>query len=1735
MRCSDGRSGARPGHHCPHRGSASEYRSYADSDNDFFTEKILMTHEEFEASQMRNIKEALFQSTSGEYEDMLRRMKEKYGERLYRDMTDEELRDLEAKEAAFFAAKKQAKPQPEPEMEPIYTSEFKAWFGDWEDDAENASKVVDDDGYPLVVYHWTPKAGFEAFDRERLGKSSWHSTAQLGFFFSSERVANGFTGLDRFYDPPEAAGIYPVYLNMRNPYEISAEDFHDTYLMPEGVEDWRNGDDPVIQKNVALLVEEMEKDGHDGIIIRAAEDPEISDTWEELASPNFIVFSPEQIKSVFNRGTWDGNDSRILFQTAHHGSPYEDANSVIARISPEAAAVMGLPRAGDFVARESDLAPIDQKHGDQFRNMGFADARAFVGHVMEHVDSVYKGTNNTFHFVRQIENNSGRVIAEFEAQYENGRYRVTTAHPVRKDFYKKKQPLWERAQSNHSTGETPSAISGQSGVAKSIATSGADSKPLFSKASPVHVRGGMRKMADGRYVVGLFKRADASTILHETAHFWLEELREAARLEAAPEWVHDAWAKLQAAYGFEGFLDGKNAEGVAAWTGVQERFAREFEAYAREGKAPSWELQSAFNKFRNWLTEIYRTVRKLLGAHGVSEDAREVFDVLLATEEEIALSQRRASENSVMDMLEEEVSPELRDRHARAVQKAYDNASAVIANRRLVEQRKAEKEFRTLAAEAVDANPTYRTLNDLRESGISFDTLKTSISEDIAYKLREKWRGGRGEGKSLFRKGGTLDDLLDVAAQFDEDSVQGLAAALMEMPTRAEAIDAEVQRRLAEWDSGYDAEVEYSSALDEALAIELEALTGKKQASPAQLRRQMEERAGVRKISEVEAEYKALKARLRQDARVARKAFAAGKKEGAESIRGKLAELRETERLRRAALGAAYRAKKERDTIVKRLHREASSKAVNDAYRQQILRILAHWQGLGTAGMVPRDPAKLEPLMEFVGSHVSLFDEPAAFVPDFMAELGGRPAHASELTLEQLREIDRVVRELAHQGRAHGRMLSHRKKVEVAVVGGQCAEQMNKLSEKEFISERAGVMGTLRGALRKGLSSLTSMRFLARALDGFEKHGVNHDAWLHPLQEARSNELLHLRTVNALLEAAMRPIVEKNKKGITGAFRIEGVALPDKVAKIWGGLWDMDKVYSVALNMGNAGNLKALMQGYGWTEQDLRAITSRLTEAEWRSIEQIWEAIDSIYPLLNETVQTLKGVPLTKVEAQPFVVETADGQTITVRGGYYPLIFDTRLNDRSAENIATDELLNGMESVLRHPNPKSGMTKDRQGAKIPPLLSLSVIDRHVRDAVHYATHALPLRDVMMLFRDEKFKDAFVRAAGQENYQQLLPWLRGIARPDGERLDGMLKALDWLARRGTMFALGANMRTALLQLASIGNSWSEVGTENFFHAAGTILQSPVQAIQTIREKSAYMNERARLMDDTLRREYDRMRASGVAGVRFMNVSYALDTVQKAQFALISSLDATVAFPTWLAAYDMAIADGMEESRAVAIADGAVVAAQGGGGPIDTPSVMRHAGVMRMLCPFMSFALADFNRKLETVRGLEEWRRTGNSAITPGVALRDFAFQWIMPVALVSLLVSLGRDGELPEAEDYAWEVAGFLTMGIPILRDMSRMAESRFSDKGFAGGRSPLMFSGVGNLVNGIGHAITAVSEDSDRAAYLAIKELTNATGFALGLGTPQIWRTIEGTEAYFVDDKGGFLAPLLGKPHPRRD
>lgn len=210
---------------------------------------------------------------------------------------------------------------------------FKKWFGD--------SKVVDENGKPLVVYHGTNQS-FESFSRERLGQNT-AAASSTEFFFTEnsdeaaeyanmsarkqvsnavEREANSERLLAEIakaekrgdWDRSEAlyleleesenealtgeergANIIPVYLSVQNPKIISFADGFDGY-------------------ELSKEIKKAKEQGFDGLKLENVYDP-VAERPELFSTTQWVVFEPTQIKSVNNRGSFDVNNPNILYQT----------------------------------------------------------------------------------------------------------------------------------------------------------------------------------------------------------------------------------------------------------------------------------------------------------------------------------------------------------------------------------------------------------------------------------------------------------------------------------------------------------------------------------------------------------------------------------------------------------------------------------------------------------------------------------------------------------------------------------------------------------------------------------------------------------------------------------------------------------------------------------------------------------------------------------------------------------------------------------------------------------------------------------------------------------------------------------------------------------------------------------------------------------------------------------------------------------------------------------------------------------------------------------------------------------------------------------------------------------------------------------------------------------------------------------------------------------------------------
>ena len=339
----------------------------------------------------------------------------------------------------------------------------------------------------------------------------------------------------------------------------------------------------------------------------------------------------------------EGNIFFVADKSLHQSDParlrqnnvtYPNNGREVGRVSPEIARTLRLDKPGSIVLDDKGLHHIEERHGKEIRGLGFANARDFVDRVLENVSAVYDvdGNGRKYDLVSRIMTPQGRVMIRLEFAQSGDYYSVATAGPMRPQYYDKKTPLWERAQSNQLQ-ESPDAVSGQSGVLHQqqradrqiIDTSDGGVNLRIADEDGSSPRGSITPVDEG-YLIRLYDKADLSTMLHETGHFFLLEMEQDIRAGIADASTIKDLAAIRRWLG---------AQGDAPLTRAQhEAFARGFERYLREGKAPSRELESIFARFRQWLVHLYRKATSL--DVELNDDVRAVFNRMLAAEDGFA-------------------------------------------------------------------------------------------------------------------------------------------------------------------------------------------------------------------------------------------------------------------------------------------------------------------------------------------------------------------------------------------------------------------------------------------------------------------------------------------------------------------------------------------------------------------------------------------------------------------------------------------------------------------------------------------------------------------------------------------------------------------------------------------------------------------------------------------------------------------------------------------------------------------------------------------------------------------------------------------------------------------------------------------------------------------------------------------------------------------------------------------
>lgn len=153
-------------------------------------------------------------------------------------------------------------------------------------------------------------------------------------------------------------------------------------------------------------------------------------------------------------------------------------------------------------------------------------------------------------------------------------------------------------------------------------------------------KGAYMKNLDYNGIIYLFERADASTFMHETAHFFKEELkrfdteRSREMLKKVNEWENSQFDQrynikeengnyaVTDKLGMVVYDNFDSAERAREY-GKSEIFARGFEQYLRDGQAPNNYLKQAFRSFWGWLKHLYNSAKQLNVS--LNEDIKAVY------------------------------------------------------------------------------------------------------------------------------------------------------------------------------------------------------------------------------------------------------------------------------------------------------------------------------------------------------------------------------------------------------------------------------------------------------------------------------------------------------------------------------------------------------------------------------------------------------------------------------------------------------------------------------------------------------------------------------------------------------------------------------------------------------------------------------------------------------------------------------------------------------------------------------------------------------------------------------------------------------------------------------------------------------------------------------------------------------------------------------------------------------
>ncbi len=1481
---------------------------------------------------------------------------------------------------------------------------------------------------------------------------------------------------------------------------------------------------------------------------------QVADANEGGKAPTELYIDAQTLANVLNQG---GIDAQTLARIAP---------SVAEQFTPEntvPGADIRIPVAELLAADPKLTQPLLEHLRESPDAMSKAEAAQFLLNQGEALQQEVEKAVGAGVQAQQQEQTSGAVRAHFEQQLATaGRFTASVNQAYATmlgSFYES-----QAARAGMSPDEFLQRY--QLGITSSTATGAqrldqaGNGEPNQAAAPATPGRAATKKRASGpraqlafgrditqsRSVISLLKGADLSSLLHESGHFFLEVQADlAARIrgrEADGDVITEAERQIAAdmdtLLAWFGTKGGPNTTALAEWLGsdidakrgAHEQFARSFERYLMEGQAPSTELQSIFQRFRAWLVSIYKQIANLNS--NLTDEVRQVMDRMLASDQAIRAAEAARDLGPLFQSAEQAgMTAEEYAAYQALNRAATDEATAQLAGRMLGDMRWMSKakakalkaatreadalraEVQTEVTKEVMAEPIYQAWQFLtgRENRVlpgtqtqeSIDTVQSSgrLRSSLVKALDAKAYETLAERHMTAEETGMDPDIVsEMFPGFTSGDQLVKALALAEPPQQM--IEALTDQRMLERYGDISSPQALERAAEAAIANDVRArvvateLKATMRATDGrQGRVDVMARAAKDYAAQVIGRQKIKDLRPKQySAAAARSARLA-----MQSI-GKADEValhKRNELVNLQASRAAADAQREVERGAKYLDRVVKADLPVE-YRDHIEQILERFDIRRSTSLT--EIAKRKSLMQWVESQRELGIEPD--VPAYLLNEAAKVS-VKDLSVDEFRGLVDTVKQIEHLGRLKNKLLTAKDQREFDAVRTELADSIAANARGRTANTRTPTTNAGRWfALVKGFGAAhIKAATWARIIDGGKDGGPMWERFIRPANAAGDMETRMRAEATAKLSEIVAPLMKGGKLGGKGKF------FPSV-----GRSFNRESVIAIALNTGNASNLQRLLGGEGWTMEQLQPILDSMTAQEWHAVQAIWDHFESYRPLIAAKELRVFGKGPEWIEATPVVTTNAG----TLRGGYYPVKYDPAASVRAEEHADAEAARDQLKGAYGAATTRRSFTKARaeEVTGRPLLYTLHGMYGGVNDVIHDLAWHEWLIDANRLLRSQTIDEAIRKTYGPEVVRQFKTWRDAVAAGDAASQEAIDKALSRLRYGVSIAGLGFNVMSAAMQPLGITQSIVRVGAGWVGKGVLQYIGAPIAKTREVSEKSDFMASRAR----TRFRELNELRN------RVQGQTAARERLNASAYVLMMRFQQAVDVPTWLGAYEKATADGQAEDRAVALADQAVIDAQGGGQTKDLSAIERGGPAQKLFTVFYSFMNTALNL------GVAQGMTNQNAAKTAA----DMALLFVVPAVFGELLKDALTPGDAGDddwnklAKKLAGAQLGFLFGLFVVGREFAEAAKTAagLSDhsRDYQGPAGLRFIADTGTFAK---QASQGEFDDAFRKAAV------NVVGSLLGLPAAQINRTVTGAQALNEGKTSNPAALAFGYQEPR--